>query len=273
MTVWEMVRDAMGAAHASGRPWLRRGEIVRAVEAMFPGSTPSSIAAHASGMCINDPSRKHYPGRRYRNNPLLVTDDPTMHGKRYRLLTESERQAYLSNARDDLELVSYAVLLEWLQSPATTNLDVGSEAAVEPLAEPDTDAEITGPALLELHLQDYIYRNWASTFPGLTMFEGANGREYVTSSPGVGILDFLATDAGGNFVVIETKRNTPDRQAVGQILGYMGWVQTRLCTPGTAVRGILLCGEVSDQLRMAVTTVPSLELKTYEISFRISPAT
>ena len=42
---------------------------------------------------------KHSPGLRYLKNPRLVTDDPTMHGKRYRLLTQEEARTALGRAR------------------------------------------------------------------------------------------------------------------------------------------------------------------------------
>ena len=131
------------------------------------------------------------------------------------------------------------------------------------------DAGFDGLALFELHLQDYLHRHWTEAFPGLTLHGGAEGREYVTRDPPVGILDFLARDADGGWVVIETKRARPDRAAVGQVLSYMGWVRERLCAEGESVRGVLVVGEVSDGLRMAVAAAPGLEVLRYEMSFRL----
>ena len=174
----------------------------------------------------------------------------------------------MSNPRDDLELVSYAQTMEWLTN---TNrpidpIDTNGEA------EPDGGADdIGGTALLEIHLQDYVFGHWKAVFPSLDLYKDADGREFRTSDPGVGIIDFLCTDASGDFVVIETKRDMADRRAMGQILGYMGWVSEELCDEGQAVRGILLAGEPSDGLRLAVKPVASLELFRYEISFTIGP--
>ena len=84
----------------------------------------------------------------------------------------------------------------------------------------------------------------------------------------MGTIDFLCTDRDGNFVVIETKRAQPDRRAIGQILGYMGWVQARLAK-GRRVSGMLLAGSGSDSLRMAIAVVPNLELWVYELSFSL----
>ena len=270
MAVWELVRDAMQSARERGREWLTVGEVTREVLAIDRGVNTRTINAIVRYHCINDPSRKHSAARQYRSNPLLVTDDPTMHGKRFRLLTEDERQAFLSSPRDDLELVSYAQLMEWLADPAR-DLDIQVAGTAEEEAEA-LAAEVRGAALLEIHLQDYIFRHWNAILPDLELFQGSQGREYRTQDPSVGIIDFLCTDKNGNYVVIETKRAAPDRQAVGQVLGYVGWVRQKLCKQGQSVRGILVANEITDQLRLAAAAVPNLDLYLYEISFDIRPA-
>lgn len=264
MAIWELIADALTRAHGEGRAWLGSGEIAHAVEAIAPGTNLGSVRADVNFHCINDPSKKHSPGLRYLRNPLLITDDPTMHGKRYRLLTEAERRAFLDQPREDLERYSYTQVMEWLRDPAAGLAPVGDGGA----ADPEPGDELGGVALLELHLQDYLFRNWKQHFPHLDLFEGARGREFITSDPGVGTIDFLCTDRDGNFVVIETKRDQPDRRAIGQILGYMGWVQTRLAR-GRRVSGMLVAGSGSDSLRMAIAVVPHLELWTYELSFSL----
>ncbi len=270
MAVWEVMRDAVRAAHERGREWLTAGEVVREVLAAQPGVNRGTVDADLRFHCVNDPSKDAYPGAGYRRNPLFVTDDPTMRGKRYRLLTDEERRAYLSSPREDLDNVSYAQLLEWLGNPSTTLApqDEDSEEALQ-----EAEGAFTGAALLELHLQDYLHRNWGTVFPQLTLYQGAQGREFMTSDPSVGIIDFLCTDADGNFVVIETKRGEPDRQAVGQLLGYMGWVQHKLCPSDKRVRGILIANELTDRLRLAVAAVPAVDIYLYEISFKLEPAT
>ena len=264
MAVWELVRDAMQSAHERGTEWLTVGEITREVLAIDQTVKTLTIHGTVRYHCINDPSKKYSP--QYRTNPLFVTDDPTMRGKRYRLLAEDERRVFLSNVRDDLQLVSYVKLMDWLADPTKP---LNSERDEEEDAVAPEDA---GPALLEIHLQDYIFRNWNAVFADLDLFQGAQGREFRTQDPSVGIMDFLCTDRKGDFVVIETKRQMPDRQAIGQVLGYMGWVREKLCTKGQSVRGILIANEVSDQLKLAAAVIPGLALYCYEISFDLRPA-
>ena len=125
MAVWELIRDAMHSAHERGREWLTVGEITREVLAIDQTVKTLTIHGTVRYHCINDPSKKYSP--QYRTNPLFVTDDPTMRGKRYRLLTKDERRAFLSNVRDDLETMSYPQLMQWLASPS-------APARVEPLS-------------------------------------------------------------------------------------------------------------------------------------------
>lgn len=269
MAIWELMVEAIDGANARGREWLTRGEIAREVLALYPETNTGTISALLSFHCINDPSKKHSPSLQYRKNPLFATDDPTMHGKRYRLLSAEERATFLAGPRDDLDLVSYERLMEWLATPeAGLLVETPDESPME-IVDSEEPVGMSGTALLELHLQDYLFRNWNQVFPDLRLYNGNAGREYVTSDPSVGVLDFLCTDSDGNFVVIETKRDVPDRQAVGQILSYMGWVGVKLCPEDRSVRGLLIAGDASDRLRMAVAAVPNLDLRVYEITFAL----
>lgn len=270
MAVWELVREAVQAAHGRGQEWLTVGEITREVLALDQTVNKGTIHAYVRYLCINDPSKKHAQAPLYRTNPIFVTDDPTMHGKRYRLLTEDERRAFLSSPRDDLEFVSYTQLVDWLANPAR-DLDIQVAGTAEE-EEEALAAEVSGAALLEIHLQDYIFRHWKAILPDLELFQGSQGREYRTQDPSVGVIDFLCTDKRGDYVVIETKRAVPDRQAVGQVLGYVGWVKQKLCKQGQGVRAILVANEITDQLRLAAAAVPDLDLYLYEISFDVRPA-
>lgn len=269
MAVWEIVRDAFAGAAAEGERWLTGGEAVRRVTAEYPDTKHDTIRHLIAFYCINDRLREHSGGQIWRRNPLYVTDSPSIRGKRYRLLTGGEREAFLADPRAALEFASYAQVAEWVaggEPPAAGGAEDARGGEDEDDAE---EAGFGGLALFELHLQDYLHRHWAEAFPGLALHRGDEGREFVTRDPPVGVLDFLARDGNGDWVVIETRRDRPDRQAVGQVLSYMGWVRERLCAEGESVRGILIAGDVSDRLRMAVAAVPGLDVRRYEVSFRL----
>lgn len=269
MAVWELVRDAADQLRRAGEEWMTTGEIAAAAAELDPSVNLGTVRNQVRFHCINDRTKQYEPSQPYKRRPLFVTDDPTMHGKRYRFLTDAEKTTFLSNIRDDLETVSYAQFLDWLDQP-TKDLVPQSPGDAEDLL--DERDELTGLALLEIHLQDYLHRNWKTVFPELVLYQGNTGREFRTSDPSVGILDFLCQDSQGTFVVVETKKDMADRKAIGQILAYMGWVQEKLCSGNQQVRGILIASQGSDQLRYGVKAVPNLQLIHYEIGFKLTPA-
>ena len=118
MAIWELVRDAIQTAHDRGQQWLTAREVIHEVLTLDPALNTGTIRMEMKAYCINDPSKRNWPGL-YRRNPLFVTDAPSASGKHYRLLTEQERHAFLSKVRDDLETMGYPQLVEWLASPAT----------------------------------------------------------------------------------------------------------------------------------------------------------
>ena len=73
----------------------------------------------------------------------------------------------------------------------------------------------------------------------------------------------------GTVVVIELKTGTARREAIGQILSYMGDVAEE---ESGRVRGILVAGEFDERARAAARVVPSLSLRRYRVTFEFSAA-
>ena len=69
--------------------------------------------------------------------------------------------------------------------------------------------------------------------------------------------------------MIELKTGTAGRNAVGQILSYMGDVAAE---EGKRVRGILVAGDFDKRARAAARIVPSLALRTFRVRFEFRPA-
>ena len=120
MAVWELIRDAMTRAHRRGLQWLTVGEIYDEVRRISPSAKRGSVVSDIRFHCINDRCKNNSPGLVYWRNPIVVTNDPNMHGKAYRLLTEEERRAFLSSPRDDLERMSSQQVVQWLASPSAS---------------------------------------------------------------------------------------------------------------------------------------------------------
>ena len=116
---------------------------------------------------------------------------------------------------------------------------------------------------LERDLQKALRANLDQMQPGLK--EGDGGKEFTTPS---GRIDILAVDADQTRIVIELKAGTADRDAVGQILSYIGDLQGE---GKGKVRGILIAGDFTHRAVSAANAVPNIELRKYGFKFTFSP--
>jgi len=111
---------------------------------------------------------------------------------------------------------------------------------------------------LERDLQLALRRNIEQLEPGLTIIDG--DREQTVAS---GRIDITARDEAGSTVVIELKAGAADRDAVGQILGYMG----DLMDQEKRVRGILVAREFAPRAISAARAAPNVRLVSYGFRF------
>jgi len=118
---------------------------------------------------------------------------------------------------------------------------------------------------LERDLQDALLKNICQLEEGLSVT--ADAKEY---SVPAGRIDILATDAHQRRVVIELKAGTADREAIGQILSYMGDLQ--LADAKIPVRGILVAADFTARAIAAARAVPNIELRTYTFKFSFHKA-
>lgn len=131
----------------------------------------------------------------------------------------------------------------------------------------------TGFMALESHLEEYVVRNWDLIDFGEKLDlhrdeDGSPGQQYTTD---VGVIDILARDAGGNYVVIELKRAESGYKVVGQVLNYMGWVHDNLSQGGKKVRGLIVVGKADKTLRSALRPVSDkIRLLEYKVAVTLS---
>jgi hypothetical protein len=116
---------------------------------------------------------------------------------------------------------------------------------------------------LEKDLQQALRSNISQIESGLTIADG--GAEMKVPS---GFIDILATDRDGAYVVIELKATKARREAVGQILAYMGDIQ--MLHPETTVRGLLIAPEFEDRVLSAARVSTNLSLHEYGFQFQFS---
>jgi hypothetical protein len=126
---------------------------------------------------------------------------------------------------------------------------------------------------LERHLHDYMFDNWEQLelARDWDLFvrdgEPEAGYEYPTS---VGRIDLLTKHKReSRWLVIELKRDASSDVAVGQVLRYMGWVQSHVAEPGETVEGLIVATKSDDHLRYAVSMISNVSFKLYEVEFRL----
>ena len=79
--------------------------------------------------------------------------------------------------------------------------------------------------------------------------------------------DITAIDTNGNIVVIELKAIKAGKDAVAQLLAYMGEVASSRKLRNDKVRGILVAPSFQEKALSAASMVPNIALKTYRASF------
>ena len=143
----------------------------------------------------------------------------------------------------------------------------------EPPFEPRIPLEPQPEFALETQLEDFLYHNWDRINWGarldLYKTEEQDGRQFPV---GPWSIDLLAVDKDTHdLVVIELKKGKPSDSVVGQILRYINRVKDEMAEEAQHVRGIIVTKEVDDQLRYAVKDQDHIEIKTYEVDFKLAP--
>jgi Endonuclease NucS len=132
-----------------------------------------------------------------------------------------------------------------------------------------SDADLVVFAL-EAHLRDFLAKNLDRIEPGLRLHSSPEnpGVEYQIDG---GLIDLLAVDRNGKYVVIELKLSEGRNKALGQLLYYMGWVDQHL--GNGPCRGFIIASEITEELTIAVARVPGVSLAKYKMNFVIEPVT
>lgn len=145
-------------------------------------------------------------------------------------------------------------------------------AAEQPIQQSTEPLEDPNAFVLEKYLENFIVTNFQTIFKGkLVIHEDAAGnfgQQYATD---IGSIDILATEPQSSaFVVIELKKGRPSDQVVGQVLRYMGWVKQNLCKPPQTVKGLVICHDRDQKLEYALAMTKDIEVKYYQVSFKLS---
>jgi hypothetical protein len=199
----------------------------------YPKIKEGTILAHLVRFSSNAPSRLHYNFKA--DEDLLFQVD----GSHFRLYDPSNDPAPIHSKGD-------------------TFLTTRDDSA---------KAETAGSSefAYESDLRDFLAKNLMVIEAGLQLYqeEGITGIEFPV---GGRFIDILAVDAEKRLVVIELKVSRGYDRVVGQLLRYMAWIEKNHAEPGQGVRGIIVAREISEDLRLACSYLPTLGLYEYEMS-------
>ena len=206
----------------------------------YPKLKTGTISAHLTRMSTNAPSRTHHP--------VITGDDD--------LFYQIDRSSYrLYDSSNDPEPIRKR----------------GEGRAIETDADQEEETTIEGSAefAYEADLKNYLAKNLSVIEPGLTLFEddGISGIEFPA---GGRYIDILATDLNNNYVVIELKVSRGYDRVVGQLMRYMVWIAENQADSGQDVRGIIVARDVSEDLIMACSLLPSITMYEYQLSLDVT---
>ena len=103
--ICEMFRDLA----APGAPWLPIAELATEADRRQLNLSHALIGDYVRRYCINDPSNQAASPKHYLDTPRFVTSEPhNKRGRKYRLLAEVERRAFLRDPSEDLHAQPYA---------------------------------------------------------------------------------------------------------------------------------------------------------------------
>ena len=197
----------------------------------YPKVKDGTVAAHLLRFSTNSKSRHHYSPRP--DEALLFQLDDG----RFRRYDPATDPPPLSG-----------------QDPADPGDLVDDDIAAEP-----------SQFAYESDLRDFLARNLMLIEPGLQLYEdeGITGVEFPV---GGRFADILGVDAQGRLVVIELKVSRGYDRVIGQLLRYMAWISEHQAEASQGVRGMIIAREISDDLRLACSSVPDVELFEYELA-------
>ncbi|MGC9156428.1 MAG: endonuclease NucS domain-containing protein, partial [Ferrimicrobium sp.] len=151
-------------------------------------------------------------------------------------------------------------------------INIAELISAPPLVASDPDIEDPVSFALEKHLEDFLVRNWNQTILGkeYAIFQEDGelvGQQYLTDA---GPIDILAVSKDNRrLLVLELKRGRASDVVVGQILRYMGYLQSEVATDGQVVEGVIIALEDDKKLRWALQLVPNVRFLRYRLNFEL----
>jgi len=137
-----------------------------------------------------------------------------------------------------------------------------------------TDETIENPSTfaLEMHLEEFLVKNWHHTelskkYDILEEDGELVGQQYPSDT---GPIDILAVSKNKKeLLVVELKKGRVSDVVIGQIQRYMGYVKEELAEKNQTVRGVIIALEDDVRLRRALAVTQNIDFYTYKVSFKL----
>jgi len=144
-------------------------------------------------------------------------------------------------------------------------------ASAPMLISTDTSVEDPSAFALEMHLEDFLFKNWQHTELGkdydIYEVDGEKAQQFQTDT---GPLDILAISKDKKrLLVVELKKGRTSDAVVGQTLRYMSYVQEELAEKGQEVLGVIIAHEDDQRVRRALTMTQNIAFYRYQVSFKL----
>jgi hypothetical protein len=209
----------------------------------YPKIKVGTITAHLTRLSTNARSRTHYSAKPDEDDVFYQIDGHRY--RRYRAGTDPT-PIYASGA-----------------APETSGIPEEEDEESVERAPPGG-----GEFAYEADLRNYLSKNLGKLESGLRLYEeeGITGIEFPV---GGRFIDILARDKAGGLVVIELKVSRGYDRVVGQLMRYVAWVKKNLADANQLVRGVIVAREISEDLLLACSMVPDVELFEYEMSLSV----
>lgn len=212
---------------------INRQQVISWFASNYPKIKASTISAHLIKMSTNANSRPHYQANPNGDDDLFYQID----GSHFRLYNPLSDPLPIYKRQDEI-----------IEAEETD--EYGLEQPKEFAYERD--------------LKNFLAKNLHLLAQNLRLYEdeGITGIEFPV---GGRFIDILAVDENNNYVVIELKVSRGYDRVIGQLLRYVAWIEKNLAESGQLVKGMIVAREISEDLLLATSKVPDVELFEYEL--------